>query len=245
MMQSLIFHNNEFEKIVREVLCVFERAITEEDALMVDELDLSDFCFEKKDFETLFLFTNLKTLSIHFDDGVWIQGFRDLFATYCGQDIDFSVFEHMKKLKSLCVFGGEDYDIPFINLDKLIPLENLERLELHNFGSVDLSPLCKMPQLKALVLHKNKCLQNINDICEMMWLQELILEHIYIENLEFLDYLPDDIYLKMNHIEILTSSNLEVRKWRRFKKRNICEIIARDKGHGWFGENIDLSALNE
>lgn len=87
----------------------------------------------------------------------------------------------MKKLKSLCVFGGEDYDIPFINLDKLIPLENLERLELHNFGSVDLSPLCETPQLKTLVLHKNRYPQNINSICEMMWLQELILENVYVE----------------------------------------------------------------
>jgi len=244
-MQPLIFHSNEFKKVVQEVLCVFDREITTEDALLVEELDLSEFYFKKEDFETLFLFANLNALSIHLDSRICIKGFRDLFWTYCGEDIDFCVFRNMNKLKSLCVFGGEDYDIPFINLDKLIPLEKLEHLELHNFGPVDLFPLCKMPQLKVLELHKNRHAQNISSLCEIMWLKELILENIFVENLEFLDYLPDDLYLKMNHIEILTSSNLDVRKWRRFKKRNIYEIIARDKGGEGFGENIDLSPLNE
>ncbi|MDO4750299.1 MAG: hypothetical protein Q4A39_05615, partial [Eubacteriales bacterium] len=61
----------------------------------------------------------------------------------------------------------------------------------------------------------------------------------------FLEYLPNTIYLKLNHINLLTSANLNIKKWKRFKKRNICEIIARDKGQGRFGEYIDLSPLKE
>ena len=244
-MQSLIFHNDEFEKAVRKVLCIFNRAITTEDALLVEELDLSELYFEEEDFETLFLFTNLKNLSIHLDSRVCFKWFRDLSWRYCGEDIDFSVFGNMKNLKSLRVFGGEDYDIPFVNLDNLISLKNLERLELHNFGPIDLSPLCKMPQLKVLELHKNIHAQNINAICEMMWLEELVLKDVFVENLEFLDYFPDSIILKFNDINVLTSKNLDIKKWKRFKKRNISEIIARDKGQGLFGENIDLSPLNE
>jgi len=244
MTQFLVFHNKEFENIVRELLFAFERELTLDDALLVDELDLSDFYFKEEDFETLFLFTNLKTLSINLDSGICARGFGDLFWTYWGNPIDFKVFSNMKNLNFLRVFGREDYDIPFKNLDALISLKKLERLELHNFGPVNFSPLSKMTQLKTLALHHNIRLQNISAISDMMQLQELILEHVYIENIEFLDYLPDAIYLNMNHIELLSSTNLDVKKWKRFKKRDIHEILARDRGQGILGEYIDLSVLD-
>ena len=62
-------------------------------------------------------------------------GLAVLFSTVSSKLFAYVVFEHMKKLKSLCVFGGEDYDIPFINLDKLIPLENKNVLILGSGGT--------------------------------------------------------------------------------------------------------------
>ena len=53
----LTFYHLEFEQEVRERLNIFDRDITEIDALSVSELDLTNFDFKIEDIETLFFFS--------------------------------------------------------------------------------------------------------------------------------------------------------------------------------------------
>ena len=59
---ELTFYHSEFEEEVRNRLGIFNRQITDEDAQMAEELDLSTFTFKDEDIETLFQFKNLKIL---------------------------------------------------------------------------------------------------------------------------------------------------------------------------------------
>ena len=69
---DLLFHNSEFEKEVRKQLNIFNRAITDADALLVNELDLTlDYDI---DLPTLLHFKNLKSLTLEMgyqDDKLW------------------------------------------------------------------------------------------------------------------------------------------------------------------------------
>ena len=49
------------------------------------------------------------------------------------------------------------------------------------------------------------------------------------------------VYLEMCGIEIYGENNVNVGKWKRFAKRDICEIMIKDK----YWDYIDLSALND
>ena len=51
-MKQLEFVNKVFEKVVRHELLVYDRPITAEDALLVSDLDCSDFIFDIEDCET-------------------------------------------------------------------------------------------------------------------------------------------------------------------------------------------------
>ena len=62
---KLTFCHSEFEQEVRERLKVFDRELTDADALLVNELDLTNFDFKDEDIKTLFLFANLTSLSIN------------------------------------------------------------------------------------------------------------------------------------------------------------------------------------
>lgn len=242
----LSFCHPEFEKEVRERTNIFDRAITEEDASSVIELDLSDFTFKEEDFETLFLFTSLEALSITLDSSCHffmnrLKSIKDLYLICYGAKVDFKVFSDMKELTSLCVSGGDYSNIALENLDALVSLEKLELLELHEFGSVDLAPLSKMPQLKGFALRYTHDAKNINAIGDMVWLKELTLDGLYMENLDFLDTLPDTVSIKMGGIEIYGCNDVNVEKWKRFKKHDIFEISVKN---GWW-DYIDLSALDD
>ena len=110
---------------------------------------------------------------------------------------------------------------------------------LHEFGPVDLAPLEKMSQLKHFSLLYTSSAQNIETIGKMQWLETLDLCGLYVDNLDFLDLLPDSIELDMCGIEIYGRKEVDVLKWKRFKKRDICEIQVKDQ----YWEYIDLSAL--
>ncbi len=98
-----------------------------------------------------------------------------------------------------------------------------------------------MPQLKAFSLRYSNKVEHIDIIGEMVQLKELILDGLYVDNLDFLDTLPDNIYLEMCGIEIYGENNVNVEKWKRFAERDISEIMIKNK----YWEYIDLSALND
>lgn len=139
------------------------------------------------------------------------------------------------------VSGGDCSGIEFIGLDSLIKLTHLEELILHEFGPVDLTPLENMPQLKHFSLSYTDSAKNIETIGKLRWLESLTLHGLYIDNLDFLDSLPGFIELDMCGIEIYGRKNVDVLKWKRFEKRDICEIKV--KNQHW--EYIDLSVLDD
>ena len=241
----LTFCHPEFEQEVRERLNIFERNLTDADASLVRELDLTNFDFKDDDIETLFLFPNLTSLSINIGQQgpyFWnhFSKLQELYWCCWGFEIDFAVFSNMKDLAYLMVSGGDYSSIKFNGLDSLIQLTHLEELLLHEFGSVDLAPLENMPQLKHFSLLYTDSAQNIETIGKLHWLESLALRGLYLDNLDFLDSLPDHVELELCGIEIYGRKEVDVLKWKRFKNRDICEIQVKDQ----YWEYIDLSALD-
>ena len=103
-----------------------------------------------------------------------------------------------------------------------------------------LRPLEKMKQLKHFSLLYTDSAQNIETIGKLNWLESLSLCGIYTDNLDFLDFLPDHIELELCGIEIYGRKQVNVQKWKRFTKRDICEIEVKDQ---WW-EYVDLSVLD-
>jgi Leucine-rich repeat (LRR) protein len=241
----LTFCHPEFEEEVRKRLDIFDRDITEIDAQSVSELDLTNFDFKIEDIETLFLFSNLISLSINIgeqDSSFWNHFYKlqDLYWCCWGSEIDFSVFSNMDSLKSLMISGGDYSDIKFTGLESLVKLKHLEELILHEFGSVDLSPLENIAQLKHFSLLYTDSAQKVETIGKLHWLESLTLRGLYIDNLDFLDSLPNNIELELCGIEIYGRRDIDVLKWKRFEKRDICDISVKDQ----YWKDIDLSSLD-
>ena len=242
---ELLFHNSEFEKEVRKQLNIFDRTITDADALLVNELDLTLDYAIYKDLTTLLHFKNLKSLALEMgcqDDKFWknFPKLEDLCWITWGANVDFSIFSCLHNLKFLTVSGGDYSSIAFEKLEALVPLEKLEYLQLHEFGPVDLAPLENMKQLKTLLVRYSDEVKNIEVIGTMTQLKTLHLDGLLVDNLDFLDTLPDDLDIEMCGNQILGTKTVDVSKWKRFKKRDICEIQVKDQ----YWEYIDLSELN-
>ena len=242
---KLTFFHPEFEQEVRERLNVFDRELTATDALLVKELDLTDFNFKDEDIETLYLFSNLTSLAINIgqqDLFFWDHFSKLKYLYWCcwGFEIDFAVFSNMRELIYLMVSGGDCSDINLNGLDSLIQLTHLEELCLHEFGTVDLAPLENMPQLKHFSLLYADSAQNIETVGKLHWLESLALRGLYIDNPDFLDLLPDHVELELCGIGIYGRKEVDVLKWKRFKNRDICDIQVKDP----YWEYLDLSALD-
>ena len=243
---ELTFYHHEFEREVRYRLSNFDGIITKEDAIKVEELDLTNFNFKNEDDRTLFCFDNLKILSINTeikDALFWghFHNLEDLYWECSGNIVDFSVFSTMYNLHSICVSGGDLSSVEFANLEAIKNLPKLQNLFLHEFGKADVTPLSQMTQLKHLALMYSSQIKNIDIIGTMDFLEKLSLDGLYVENLDFLDMLSDNVELEMCGIEIYNCKNIDARKWKRFKKRDICEIRVKDK---WW-DYLDLSVLEE
>jgi len=243
---ELLFHNSKFEREVRKRLNVFDRAITDADAQLITELSLTSFSFQDEDIDTLMRFNGLKTLAIEIenkDSCFWnhFPQLEDLYWIASNDSIDFSTFSNMTNLVQLTVSGGDYSSIAFENLEALIPLPKLNYLELHEFGLVDLAPLENMKQLKFLAVRYSHKVKNISTIGTMVQLERLELDGLCVDNLDFLDTLPDSVELEMCGIEIYGTKDVNISKWKRFSKHEICEIKLMDP---WW-EYIDLSELDK
>ena len=101
---NLTFNHPEFEQEVRERLNIFDRELTVADAMLVKELDFTNFDFKDEDIETLFLFPNLTTLAINIGQQnafFWnhFSKLQDLYWCCWGFEIDFAVFSNMQIIK--------------------------------------------------------------------------------------------------------------------------------------------------
>lgn len=158
-----------------------------------------------------------------------------------GRRIRLYVIESNEESGKPYCFGGACSGIPFVNLEALIDLKKLTCLCLHEFGKADIIPLTRMKQLKRLALKYANEILNIDSIASMDFLVELELDGLSVDNLDFLDALPDTLSIVMcgNHVH----GSVDVHKWKRFAEHDICEISVYNERFKYY-EDIDLSVIN-
>ena len=230
MEKALVFHHPEFEEEVRQQLQIFDRPIDPSDAARVTQLDLSNFDFLAEDELLLENFCQVKSLAINTgsEDHSFLQWFPmletlDMVCWNRCNAVDFRVFRHLKNLKWLFVSGGDISDIDFLNLDALTDLRSLRNLRLHEFGTVDLKPVEQMPWLSGLFCGYANEVRNAKAIGALKRLKELELIDIKVEDLGFLDTLPDDLALELCGVDV--RKGFDPDQLRRFAEYDVCEMF--------------------
>lgn len=229
MAKELIFYHPEFEQVVRHGLLISDRAITDEDALNVFDLDCSNFTFDSRDYDALSAFKNLDCLTINTraNELGFLKNLPLLeelsLETWGGNNsVDFHCFSHLVHLRELFVSGGTVSSIDYKNLEGLAGLKNLERLALHEFGAVDLRPLRRMPWLKELFCGYAKEVYDIDAIAELCNLEALTLIDVEMDNLGFLDKFPDSLIIELCGLRV--KQGIDRSKLSRFTEGDFDEV---------------------
>ena len=235
-MKCLEFYNQKFEDVVRNELLIYDRPITDEDALLAYDLDCSEFTFDIEDCETLCAFKNLDWLSINvsFEDLSFFKSLpnlEELTMDFYQSFFDCSYLSSLQHLRSLAVSGGDLSGFEFLNFNALSQLYELEDLSLHEFGSVDLSALKDMTQLTGFFCGYADKVANIDAISYLTKLEGLTLIDIKIDNLDFLDTLSNDLILNLCGVEV--AGNVDMNKLTRFRECSLDESIINGKKMPW------------
>lgn len=226
-MRELQFYNKRFEEAVRKALQIFDRPLTEEDALNVKSLSCWEFTFDIEDCGALSAFKNLAYLEINvgFEDMSFFKNLANL--THLNLDFYRSNFDTnyllpLKKLEILFVSGGDMSGFVFHNFERIAELPNLNDIGLHEFGTVDLAVLKDMPYIKSFFCGWADKVNNIEAISNLVHLEHLRLIDVTIPNLEFMRSLPNEMALELCGVNILDSVDLQ--ELRRFKECDLDEI---------------------
>lgn len=229
MSTELTFYHSGFERCVRDALKIYDRAITDEDALRVLELDCTNFDFDLRDYPVLMRFKKLRKLDmdLHIDELRFLadlESLEELSLEIYGvkRSIDFNFFSRFINLKYLYVSGGIWSDKDFINLEGLSVLRNLTDLRLQDIGGVDLSPLRNMPQLKTFWFGWANEVRGIDAIGSITDLETLDITRISVENLDFLDNLSDDLRVSLCSLKV--EQGIDRSKLSRFKNGDFDDI---------------------
>lgn len=220
MSKELCFHNEIFETVVRHELSIYDRPILDTDIKELIDLDCSDFTFSDEDCEILMLCEKLELLYINIgaDRLAFLERMVNLdkLVLETWNTVDFNYFSSLRNIRTLVVSGGDVSSIDFKNLEALEQLEYLEDLTLHEFGSADLRPLKKLPNLKNLYIGYANKLYNIDAISSLKCLETLSLISIDIDNFDFLDGLSADTVLLFDSLNV--ESDIDIEKFSRFEK---------------------------
>ena len=228
-MSELIFHNSDFEWAARKALEIYDRPLTSEDALRVEELDLTFgkiFCTE--DIGTLCEFRNLKSLYI---EAVCspseylsrLPKLEILLINYLGiPDFDFEWLTCLENLCELSVIGSICSDQKVKNTESLAKLPRLDHLGLKDLGELDLSFLRLLPNLNSFFCGWIYRVSGVEAIGTLTGLSSLELDAITIPNLDFLESLSPDTYVELCGIRLTESGDLSVLE--RFRDRDVEEI---------------------
>ena len=229
MNKELIFYHPEFEQVVRHELLISDRAITEEDALNVFDLDCSNFTFDSRDYDALSAFKNLDWLTINTraNELGFLKELPLLEILYLetwggNNSVDFNCFSNLVHLRELFVSGGDVSSIDYKNLEGLAGLKNLEILTLHEFGTVNLCPLRKTPWLKGLYCGYANEVYDIDAIAELCNLEALTLIDVGMDNLDFLDKFPDSLIIELCGLRV--KQGIDRSKLSRFTEGDFDEI---------------------
>ena len=222
MPHMIEFKHPVFEYGVREALNKPEGPIMVEELAYFKELDLDYDNYYKEDLEVIKSCTNLERLAINLinRDLPFLNSFpklKDLFLVCMDEKyaVDFQVFTGLKKLESLTVSGGEISNVDYLNLEALVSLQNLKSLTLHEFGSVDLKPLESMIWLEEFTCGWSNEVKNISSVGKLINLKSLDLTCIEMQNIDFLDTLPDEMSLEL--MENVIHEKLDMDKLKRFR----------------------------
>lgn len=227
MPDALRFCDKRFEETVRQALNIYDRPVYDSDAALLEKLDCG-FWFDEEDCEALRAFTNLKELSI--DGGAWllpaIGSLSKLEVLYLtgGDDeegVDFRNFLPLTSLTTLMVSGGARSDMNLCHLEALTELKNLTDLCLHEFGSVDLKPLENMVWLKRFFCGYAAAVANVEIIRNLVHLEYLELVDFEVEDLCFVEALPETMELTIGGMRIKQKYDLS--RLERFKEREMFE----------------------
>lgn len=227
-MKNLVFYSKEFEAEVRSELRIYDRPITDEDALLVNELDCSGFTFNSEDRETLCAFKNLELLNINIGltDFSFLQNFEfleELSLEFYQGTFDVDLLPLLHNLRSLLISGGSVSSFDFVNTDAFAKLAHLEDLTLHEFGSADLSFLRNMPCLKYFYCGYACRVDHVEAISALENLASLTLIDIKIDDLQFLDALSSEMILDVIGVNVSNDYNIE--KFKRFKEVEVSETL--------------------
>ena len=224
---KLTFNNKKFESIVREILNIKCGSITEIDALSVRSLEMSNFSFYNSDIPTLCSFVNLEILDICLSTSDLsflgqLPNIKELSIEFEADTFDFRYLSNLSELSSLVISGGDLSSFDLIYLDALTELQELKSLWIHEFGTIDLTPIERIGSLEELLVGYGNSIEGITNIPRLKNLDTLTLCGLQLNDLDFLDDLPDSVSLDLCGIEI--KRPLNIKKLSRFKKPEISYI---------------------
>ena len=224
---ELQFHNKKFEDAVRDELRIYDRPLTEEDALLAYDLDCTEFTFDIEDCDTLCAFKNLDWLHINigFENLSFLAGLpnlEELYIEFYRDNFDCAYLIPLKKLQSLTISGGDISNFEVHNFEELTKLPCLESVGLHEFGTVDLLALKDMPSLTDFFCGYADKVYNIEVISQLVNLEGLTLIDVTIPNLDFLRMLPSTMVLELCGVNIL--ENVDFKELDRFEQCELEEI---------------------
>ena len=227
------FAGRHFERAVRRTLNKWEGPITEIDLFHIKELDCGDFDVEPEDFHLISAFRNLESLDININSEYLdvvrpLKKLADLYVETWPGPVDLGIFAALEQLECLGISGGLISSMDLCNASQLKRLKKLTALTFHEFGSVDLAFLRDMPELRDFSCGWANEIYNASAIGSLKNLESLSLCGEPIENLDFLDELPDSVYLDICGLDIL-DPDYDVNKLFRFKKHDICEVTIADE----------------
>lgn len=225
-MRELTFHNKWLENEIRKSLKVYDGPITDEDALKVTFLDLSQVNLEYEDSNTLTEFKNLEELNVvvQFEDMSFLSKFckiKVLDIEFAMHTFDMKYILPLQELEELYISGGLISSFEFVDFNCIAQLHKLKKLFLHEFGSVDLEVLKEMTYLRDFTCAYANEVKNIDAISYLCNLEELILVDVTIQNLELLKPLKDDMYLELCGLNII--EDVDLNELSRFRECEVCE----------------------
>lgn len=236
MDREMIFHNRNFEYEARQALHIYDRPLRCSDVGQITELDCSMFEFSLEDSENLCMFHRLRILAInaHTDILEAVNSLICLEKLYLtcwnGQGNVFDLLRicHLSKLKTLCVSGGDLSTMEIANLHGLANFPDLHTFSLHEFGTVDLSMVSAVPELKRFCCSFGKKVISVEAVTGLQRLQQLELTGLALDNLDFLDALPAGLTVRLYELELEQQTDLA--KLNRFHNLEMENISFRKKG---------------
>ena len=112
-----------------------------------------------------------------------------------------------------------------LHTEVLTEMKQLEEVSFHEFGSVDLQFLRDMPQIKIFFCGWANRIEHIDAIGFLTNLKSLTMIYVDMDNLDFLDTLPEDIEIELCALKV--KEGIQMEKLVRFPNHNYDDLERR------------------